>query len=306
MTVDINEINSKLVGSFRENPIFNENNINKEGTVEYKTSSYVLKLKQDLNFDLSNFYERLKSLKLESLSSYSNSGFVTYEVAENTGKISLTVLKNDEENKYNIDNIFTQLALMISTSCDNYYGFGNVRELDALNKGCSYMIASNIAGSSEKTNNEEVLMLLSKLDIILTGVKARIDFLNAYFSNNGEVLKQELNKIGITDDILNEINYLHEAINNGLSIPDRYASISKKINGVFYVHVLNGAIIDKNLIKKYEALLLNDKVLDNSYVGITEVTNGTINAIRYAVNKRSNIVNINDYRNGLNVMQKSA
>jgi len=35
MSVDIKDVESKLINSFRDNLIFNENNINKEGTVEY-------------------------------------------------------------------------------------------------------------------------------------------------------------------------------------------------------------------------------------------------------------------------------
>ena len=255
---------------------------------------------------IASFYEKVKTLKLEPLSVYSNNGYVTYDAMENTGNISIEVLKNDEENKYNVDNIFTQLALMVSTSRDNYYGFGNVRELDALNKACTYMVASNLSGSSEITNNEETLMMLNMLDIILRGNKSKIDILTAYFSNNGEILKQELNKAGITDDILNEINYLYEALNNGLNIPDRYASITNKINKVFATQVSNRVIIDKNIISKYKAHLFNDNVLRNSKFGVSKVSEGMLGALAYIDNKNNNIVNINDYRKDVNVMQKAA
>ena len=270
MSVDIKDVESKLINSFRDNLIFNENNINKEGTVEYKFLSYVLKLQKYLNVDLSNFYEKLKTLKLEPLSVYSNDGLVSYDALENVGRISPKVLKNDDENKYNIDNIFTQLALMVSTSRDNYYGFGNIRELDALNQACTYMIASNLAGSSEKNYSEEELMFLNMLDTTLAGKKSRIDFVTAYLSNNGGILKDEINNSGITDELLNEMNYLNEAKKNGLNIPDRYASITNKINRNFALLVSNRVISDPNIISKYKSDLLNDNVLDYSNFGVTK------------------------------------
>lgn len=304
MSVDIKDVESKLINSFRDNLIFNENNINKEGTVEYKFLSYVLKLQKYLKVDLSNFYEKLKTLKLEPLSVYSNDGLVSYDALENVGRISPKVLKNDDENKYNIDNIFTQLALMVSTSRDNYYGFGNIRELDALNQACTYMIASNLAGSSEKNYSEEELMFLNMLDNTLGGTKSRIDFVTAYLSNNGVILKEEINKSGITDELLNEMNYLNEAKKNGLNIPDRYASITNKINRNFALLVSNRVISDPNIISKYKADLLNDNVLDYSNFGVSKVSDGMLKAMDY-INNKSNIVNINDYTKN-SVMQKAA
>lgn len=304
MSVDIKDVESKLINSFRDNLIFNENNINKEGTVEYKFLSYVLKLQKYLKVDLSNFYEKLKTLKLEPLSVYSNDGLVSYDALENVGRISPKVLKNDDENKYNIDNIFTQLALMVSTSRDNYYGFGNIRELDALNQACTYMIASNLAGSSEKNYSEEELMFLNMLDTTLAGKKSRIDFVTAYLSNNGGILKDEINNSGITDELLNEMNYLNEAKKNGLNIPDRYASITNKINRNFALLVSNRVISDPNIISKYKADLLNDNVLDYSNFGVSKVSNGMLKAMDY-INNKSNIVNINDYTKN-SVMQKAA
>ena len=246
----------------------------------------------------------MKTLKLEPLSVYSNDGLVSYDALENVGRISPKVLKNDDENKYNIDNIFTQLALMVSTSRDNYYGFGNIRELDALNQACTYMIASNLAGSSEKNYSEEELMFLNMLDTTLAGKKSRIDFVTAYLSNNGGILKDEINNSGITDELLNEMNYLNEAKKNGLNIPDRYASITNKINRNFALLVSNRVISDPNIISKYKADLLNDNVLDYSNFGVTKVSDGMLKAMDY-INNKSNIVNINDYTKN-SVMQKAA
>lgn len=303
--VDIKDVEQRLSESFRVNPLFNENNIGKDNTVEDKIVSFVLKLEEVINFNLDNFYRKLETLKLEPLSIYSNSGVVSYDAIENTGKISLVALKNDEENKTNVDNIFAQIMLMTSTSQDNYYGFGSVRELDALNKACTYMIASNLVGSAEKSDNEEEITFLNLFDTTLTGTNAKMDFVTAYFSNNGTLLKEELNKVGITDDILNEINYLKEAKLNGLNIPDKFASISNKINRNFALLVSNRAINTLDPVHKYKSHLFNDKVLDYSTLGVDKVTNGMIQALDYVEKKNNNIVNINDI-NKTNVMQKAA
>ena len=50
MRVDFNDVKQKLIEIFRKNPIFNEINIDKEGTVEYKTFNFVLKLQKFLRF----------------------------------------------------------------------------------------------------------------------------------------------------------------------------------------------------------------------------------------------------------------
>ena len=187
---------------------------------------------------------------------------------------------------------------------NKYYGFGNERLLDSLNKACTYMIASNISGSSEKNNTEEELTFLNLLDTTLTATNSKIDFVTAYLSGNGTLLKTELNRVGITDDILNEINYLQEAKLNGVHIPDRFASIENKINRNFALLVSN-RVIKGEPVNKYKSHLFNDKVLDFSTVGVDKVRLGMEKALDYVAKKQDNIVNINDY-NKENVMQKAA
>ena len=304
MRVDIKDVEQRLKESFRVNPAFNDNNIRIDNTVEDKIFSFVLKLEEYFNFNLDSFYEKLKTLKLEPLSIYSNSGVVSYDASDNIGKISISVLNQDEENKYNVDNIFTQIMLMTSTSKDNYYGFGSVRELDALNKACTYMIASNLVGSSEENDLEEVLMILYMLDNILAGIKSRIDVVTSYLSNNGPILKKELNNIGINDDILNKINYLHEAIQNGLYIPDMYANIIKEVDNIFAKLVYNSTITDKDVIDRHISLLISNNVR-NSSIGLNEERFRMTEFFNRFAKTNNNIVNINDYTK-LNVMQKAA
>ena len=116
MRIDINDVKQRLIESFKANPIFNENNIGIDNTPEDKVFGFIIKFQEIFNFNLDNLYEKLKTLKLEPLSVYSNNGVVSYDANENVGRISLIALKNDEENKYNVDNIFAQIMLMMMTS----------------------------------------------------------------------------------------------------------------------------------------------------------------------------------------------
>ena len=304
MRVDINNVKQRLIESFKVNSFFNERNIDIDNTVEDKIFAFVLKFQEIFNFNLDNFYEKLKTLKIERLSVYSNNGLVSYDADENIGKISLIALENDEENKYNIDNLFSQIMLMTATSKDNYYGFSNERLLDALNKSCTYMIASNISGSSEINYTEEGLMILNMLDKILTGTSSRIDFVTAYLSNNGTILKKELNDFGITDSTLNKINYLQEAIMNKLNVPDIYANIVREIDNCVAKLIYDNRISDDNIISGYESNLLNNNVMQFSRIGVEEERIRMTEFIERN-KKRNNIVNINDY-NKPSVMQKAS
>lgn len=294
----IEDIKRSLAVSFDANPIFDKNNIGNDNTFEDKTITFILKLSQIFNVNFDNLYEKLKTFSLKPLSIYSNKGFVDYNPVENVGYLSLTALQNDEDNNFNIDNLFNQILLMVLTSKDNYYGFGNEEILNSLNRACTYMIASNLSGSAQKNFHEEELITLNLLDLTLEGTKSNIDFVTSYLQNNGTILKQELNKYGITDDILNEINYLSQAKMSKLNMPEQFARIENKINRNFALQVSNGVIVDRDIISRYQSNLLNDEVLDYSHNGMDKTRSNMVKAVDY-LNQQRNI-NINNGQ----VMQK--
>ena len=296
MSVNVKDVEVRLAECFKANPIFNENNIGKDNTVEDKTVGFVLKLKEVLNVSLDSFYERLKTFKLETLSSYSNKGLVTYDSLENTGKISLEALNDDDENNYNIDNLFGQIMLMILTSKDNYYGFGNERSLNALNETCTYLISSNLFGSAIESDFEEEITILNLLDVAITKANGKIDFITSYFSNNGVILKEQLNRLGINDDILNKINYLHEAKLNKRVVPEMFATILNDINKNILKN--NPSMANSEDYKKH---LLSDGCYKYSTVGVSGARENAIKAMDYMKSKTNNMVDIS-----MKVAQKTA
>ena len=267
--IKVNDIRKNLEVSFSSNPEFNAVNIGKDNTVEDKIFAYLIKISTAFKVNLDNFYERMKTFSLKPLSVYANDGFISYDPVSNIGSINPVVLEKDDNNEFNIDNLFAQIMLMVTTAKDNYYGFGNVRELNSLNDACTYIIASNITSSSQKNLLEEEVTLLNQMDVLLGAAGSRTDFINAYFSNNGTILKEEINKLGIGDDLLNEMNYLYQAKLSKLNVPEGHAKVSNKINKLFAMMVSNDMIKSDDMIEKYKSYLYNDEIFDYSNVNVS-------------------------------------
>ena len=303
--VNINDVERRLSEAFRVNPMLDETKIKEENTFEYNVESFILKIttgpyKGIFNsINLDNFYKRLETFKLENLSRYANDGIVTYDTTENVGKINTYQIANDESQALNINNIFTQLLLMIATSKDNYYGFANVENLKALNDACTYMLASNLTSGAENNVYEEEYNALQKLDLTLKANGGSIDFISAYVANNGDMLKAQLLQSGITDDILTQINYINQAKKSSMSIVGLYPVVDNEINKNF-AKIVYTKSVGKDIVSEYEANMLTDGIINNSTVGMTEVTVNMQNALNYLKNN----VPVNNQRT--QVMQRSA
>lgn len=287
MTVD--DIKRNLAVSFNQNPNFKAENLGRDNSVEDKIFSYATKMTSQFIIDLNNFCEKMKTFQLKPLSKYSNKGLISYDVKENIGYINKSVLTSDENNDYNIDNLFTQIMLMVATSRDNYYGFASESALSALNDACTYMIASQLSGSSIKNNTEEEMVVLNLLNIILEGSKMRIHFLNAYISGNGSLLKESLNRCGISDDLLNRVNYLRQAKLSGLSTPEELANIINEINKTS-AKLLNSGVISEEVMNDLISWQLIDGVLDNETVGLNKSRENLISYVNYYKENQPNVV----------------
>lgn len=295
----INEIKSNLVASFNSNSDFDANNIGKDNTVEDKIFGYLIKMSSIFKIDFSNFYNQMKTFKLKPLSVFENKGFDDYDPKENIGYINPYVLNKDPNNEFNIDQIFTKIMLKTTTAKGNFYGFGNDSKLHALNEACTSMIAQNLSGSPAKSLLEEEMLALNMINVMLKNKpNSKIDFITAYFTNNGALLKQELNNMGIDDDILNQLNYMQQAKLSDINIPDLFAKIANKINKVFATLVSNKVITDKEVIDKYQSNLVNNQVLDYSHVKLDEISNNMKEAIKYLENNLG--INYGSKQNNLN------
>ena len=286
MSVDIKRIEEELTRSFNANKMFDSSNIGKDNTVEDKIVSFSMRLSELIEgVDLSNFYKKLETLKLEPLSKYSDKGFVDYDAISNTGYISTTPLEHDDENNFNVDNLFSQVMLMTLTSNEKDYGFGNDK-LSALNRACTYMIASNISGCARSNYNEEELTCLNKLNTMLKHKNENnVDFIDAYFSNNGSRLKEELLEIGIDDALLDQINHLSGLKMSHIEAPERFGEIDNQLNKNYAKLLSTLDRIDDKLVSEYMSNAFNDEVLDYSDFGIAHGTEKMYTALNYLKSK---------------------
>ena len=291
MSVDIKRIEEDLTRSFNVNEMFDSSNIGKDNTVEDKIVSFSMKLSELIKgVDLSNFYKKLETLRLEPLSRYSDKGFVDYDAINNIGYISTMPLEHDDENNFNVDNLFSQVMLMTATSNGKDYGFGNDNRLSALNRACTYMIASNISGCARSNYNEEELTCLNKITIMLKHKNENnIDFVDAYFSKNGSRLKEELLLIGIDDALLDQINHLSELKMSHVESPERFGEIDNQVNKSYAKLLSTLDRIDEELLSKYMSNAFNDEVLDYSDFGIAHGTEKMYTAINYLKSKMNKV-----------------
>ena len=286
--VNLNSVEERLEEIFQMNPIFKPERLKEENTFEYNVESFILKIttgryaeifKENKDL-LDNLYVRLETFKLENLSRYSNEGFVSYDSVNNVGKINTYALASDDSQSLNVNNIFSQLLLMVATSKENYYGIGNVEELKSLNDACSYMLATSVSSASETTLFEEEYNCLQKLDLTLKANGSEVDFAKSYITNSGEKLKEELLKTGIDNNILGQLNYINQAKKSNISIIGMYPKIDNEINKNF-ARIVSSKAVDKDIVSSYEANMLKDGILDSSTVGMTEISDNMIKALDY-------------------------
>ncbi len=98
----------------------------------------------------------------------------------------------------------------------------------------------------------------------------KINFINAYFSNNGTLLKQEINKLGINDDLLERMNYLSESKKSNIHIPEQFAGIVNDINKSA-AKLMSKGIINENVMNDLMSWQVGNSVLSYSNIGLDGV-----------------------------------
>lgn len=139
----------------------------------------------DINLD--RFNELVKTVKLGRIGKYESRGPSIYDVLENEILFSPDRLKLD----YDLDNLFMRNVLSMITSTGTYSGFNSDSDLLALNSAYEEILANYLVGNGEISDQEEEMVITN-----LIGVLVGEDTLfNAYFTNNGDLIKKEIKTI---------------------------------------------------------------------------------------------------------------
>ena len=131
------------------------------------------------------FNNLVKNVKLGRIGKYESLGTSFYNVRDNEILFSPDRLKNLD---YNLDNIFMRIVLSMITSTGTYSGFNSDHDLNALNSAYEEILANYLVGSSEVSDQEEEMVITNLIGITIGEDK----LFNAYFSNNGELIKKEI------------------------------------------------------------------------------------------------------------------
>lgn len=126
--------------------------------------------------DLTNLEEKLKTLQIEKGSKFLVRGLSQYKPLENKILITLSQLDDDTDCKH----ILMRELLNVMTSKDNFTGFNNDNEYEALNIGYTEMLANLLVGN-ESVNEYENEVIAADLMVSLIGEEY---VFKAYFNND--------------------------------------------------------------------------------------------------------------------------
>ena len=246
---------------------------------------------------LDKFNELSKTVKLGRIGKYEAIGTSFYDVKTNEMLISPNRVENID---YNLDNIFMRMVLSMITSTGEYYGFNSSPDLRVLNNAYEEILANYIVGSSEVSDQEEEMVITN----ILANIINKDKIFEAYFSNNGNILINELKKIGDDQDIIDlikNLNHFSEAKQTGSIHNNEYASILSKENILVQKAEANKMINPDTLTDIYA-------LYPNSNVGYNDSINH--NGLEVPKNQLKDFmvkcgINIDNYQpTNISVMQK--
>ena len=165
-----------------------DSNKNLEDSIKDKLFELVIIFNKKLpDISLDKFNELAKTVKLGRISKFENLGTSFYNVKENTILFSPNRLRMD----YDLDNLFMRAVLGMITSTGKYSGFNSEVDMYALNNAYEEILATYLVGNEEMSDQEEEMIITNLIgDVVGTDI-----LFNAYFSNNGQMIKDAIKSI---------------------------------------------------------------------------------------------------------------
>ena len=160
---------------------------------EMKDNIFELVVLFNKNFNhiaLDNLNERLKTLKIERISSFLSKRVSKYDIYKNT------IYFNDKELKRNYDvrHILMLELINIISSNKDFSGFNYEGKFEALNIGYTEMLANYLVGNE----GEEMIYPHEAVMVNLLSIIIGEDVLEkAYFQNDYRLLLDTVKKVGI-------------------------------------------------------------------------------------------------------------
>lgn len=137
---------------------------------------------------LDRFNELVKTVKLGRIGKYESLGTSFYNVRDNEILFSPSRLESID---YDLDNLFMRIVLSMITSNGKYSGFNSIPDLRVLNSAYEEILANYIVGCSEVSDQEEEMVITN----ILANIIGKDKLFDAYFSNNGQMITDILDKL---------------------------------------------------------------------------------------------------------------
>ena len=160
---------------------------------EMKDNIFELVVLFNKNFNqiaLNNFNERLKTLKIEKISSFLSKRVSRYDIHKNTIYFNDKELKKD----YDVRHILMLELINIISSNNEFSGFNYEDKFEALNIGYTEMLANYLVGN----DGEEMIYPHEAVMANLLSIVIGEDVLEkAYFQNDYKLLLDNVKKVGI-------------------------------------------------------------------------------------------------------------
>ncbi len=160
---------------------------------EMKDNIFELVVLFNKNFNqiaLDNLNERLKTLKIEKISSFLSKRVSKYDIHKNTIYFNDKELKKD----YDVRHILMLELINIISSNNEFSGFNYEDKFEALNIGYTEMLANYLVGN----DGEEMIYPHEAVMANLLSIVIGEDVLEkAYFQNDYKLLLDNVKKVGI-------------------------------------------------------------------------------------------------------------